>query len=108
MKTTVLWLLLALKNEISWVEVMNKSRIHGLIYACVIAFGCPVTQAAEGIMHIAATNSVQDTPALATPSGTSQTIIRDNDADDLGLSDRHFLISAGLMGVFMLRRANAS
>jgi hypothetical protein len=108
MKTTVLWLLSALKNVISWVEVMNKSRIHGLVYACVIAFGCPVTQAAEGILHIAATNSVQDMPVFATPSGTSQTNIKDNDTDDLGLSDRHFLISAGLMGVFMLCRANDS
>jgi lipid-binding SYLF domain-containing protein len=28
MKTTVLWLLLALKNEISWVEVMHKETSH--------------------------------------------------------------------------------
>jgi hypothetical protein len=80
---------------------MNTSRLLGAICACLIAFLSASTNATEDVVHIAK-NSNHDIAVNGIAPGDNQ--IKHSNIS--GVENSVFVISAGLIGFFLLRKAN--
>ena len=76
---------------------MNTSRLLGAMCACLIAFFSASTTAVEDVVHIAKnSNHAVAVDGIATKEHRNTS----------GLEHTVFVISAGLIGFFLLRKAN--
>jgi len=82
---------------------MNKSRLLCAICVCLIAFFSVSTNAAENVLH-PAENSNHDVAVHGIAPGDNQI----KHSNTSGLEQTVFVICAGLIGFFLLRKANNS
>lgn len=89
---------------------MNKSLLPGIALAFAITLPGFPTSAAEDMVHHIAMYGTQDTPAHTLATGTSQ----GNGTETApvtapvahGLQNTLFILSFGLIGIFLLRKSN--
>ena len=82
---------------------MKKSRLLGIFSACVIAFVCASVNAAQYVVQNTNNDDLSDHSVVI---GTSLTNHKRNDSLSSGLLNTVIIISCGLIGLFLLRKAN--
>jgi len=85
---------------------MKKSRLLGMFYACVIAFVSASANAAENIGQNTSKYGTEDISVHSVVTEVSLTKRNRNDTLSSGLLDAVFIISCGVIGLFLLRKAN--
>ena len=85
---------------------MKTSRLLGMFYACVIAFVSASANAAENVVQNTSKYGAEDISVHSVVTGVSLTNRNRNDTLSLGLLDTVFIISCGVIGLFLLRKAN--
>jgi len=87
---------------------MNKLRLGSVICACVIAFSIvsAATGTAEAFVNDASGYGNQDSLVSGREAGAGQVKRSGSNSLATDLQDTVFVISCGLIGVFLLRMAN--
>ena len=85
---------------------MKASRLLGMFYACVIAFVSASANAAENVVQNTSKYGTEDISVHSVVTGVSLTNRNRNDTLSSGLLDTVFIISCGVIGLFLLRKAN--
>ena len=87
---------------------MKRLRLRRLVGACVIAFSLVnvAPNTAEAFVNNAANYANQDSHVQGSAVVTSQIKRNGNDSFATDLQDAVFVISCGLIGIFLLRMAN--
>jgi hypothetical protein len=84
---------------------MKKSCLLGVFYACVIAFVSTSANAAEGVAQNTSKYGAEDIPVHSIVTGVYQANRHRNDTLSSSLLDTAFIISCGVVGIFLLRKA---
>jgi hypothetical protein len=87
---------------------MKKSHLLGAVCACVITFVSVSTNAAKSVVHIAGNYGSQEALIHSMATGVNQAKRNSNEPLASGLLNTGFLISCGVLGVFLLRKSNNS
>ena len=87
---------------------MKKSCLFGLFYACVITFVSASTNAAEAVVQNTSKYGAEDIPLNKIVTGVYQANLNRNNTPSSGLLDTLFIISCGVIGVFLLHKTNLS
>ena len=87
---------------------MKTSRLLGMFYACVIAFVSASANAAENVVQNTSKYGAEDISAHSVVTGVSLTNRNRNDTLSSEFLDTVFIISCGVLGVWLLRKTNLS
>ena len=87
---------------------MKKSCLFGLFYACVIIFVGASTNAAEAVVQNTSKYGAEDIPLNKIVTGVYQANLNRNNTPSSGLLDTLFIISCGVIGIFLLHKTNSS
>ncbi len=85
---------------------MMKSCLLGAFYACVIAFIGTSANAAENVAQNTSKYGAEDISVHSTVTGVSSTKRNRNEILSSGLLDTVLIIGCGVIGLFLLRKAN--
>ena len=85
---------------------MKRSRLLGMLYACVIAFVSASANAEENVVQNISKYGAEGISAHSVVPGVSLSNRNRNDTLPSRLLDTVFIISCGVIGLFLLRKAN--
>jgi hypothetical protein len=96
------------KNEFAEGQPMKKSCLFGLFYACVITFVSASANVAEAVAQNTSKYGAEDIPLNKIVTGVYQANLNRNNTLSSGLLDTLFMISCGVIGIFLLHKTNLS